>query len=294
MTSILKGTGVAVITPFLENKNIDEAALKKILHHLIQGGVDFLVLLGTTSEAATLSREEKKRLLTLCYEEVQGKIPLIVGVGGNNLAALDQDIAELPLNPVAALMCVTPYYNKPSQQGLYEYYEYVSRKTDKKIILYNVPGRTGISLQCDTIVKIAKNCPNIIGIKEASTDLQHYMPLCFKAPADFSVVSGNDAFALSQIALGMQGLISVCANAYPRQVTQLIRAALANDFSKARTLQPFMMALDHLSFVENNPAGIKAVMSTLGLCRNVLRLPLVPLSAPYMEQVKTFTETFKP
>jgi 4-hydroxy-tetrahydrodipicolinate synthase len=282
----LKGTGVAVITPFTANNQIDFEALGKVLDSMLTNKVEYVVMLGTTGETPVLSNEEKIAILEFTYEKINGKIPVVVGIGGNDTADLIQDLGNFPLAKAAAILSASPYYNKPSQEGIFQHYRMVAAASPLPIILYNVPGRTGRNMSASTTLRIANEIPNIIGIKEASGDMQQCMQILKDRPAHFLVLSGDDALALPQMACGMEGVISVAANAFPLEFGNMVRACLNNDYALARKINNNLMRAYDLMFVENNPAGVKAFMALQGLIVNHLRMPNVPLSDGVFNQIK--------
>ncbi|MBA4260353.1 MAG: 4-hydroxy-tetrahydrodipicolinate synthase [Chitinophaga sp.] len=282
----LKGTGVAVITPFTANNQIDFDALGKVLDSMLTNKVEYVVMLGTTGETPVLSNEEKIAILEFTYEKIAGKIPVVVGIGGNNTADLIQDLGNFPLAKAAAILSASPYYNKPSQEGIFQHYKMVAAASPLPIILYNVPGRTGRNMSAATTLRIANEIPNIIGIKEASGDMGQCMQILKDRPANFLVLSGDDALALPQMACGMEGVISVAANAFPLEFGNMVRACLNNDFITARAINNCLMEAYDLMFVENNPAGVKAFMALQGTIGNYLRMPNVPLSEGVFNQIK--------
>ncbi|MFY8024179.1 MAG: 4-hydroxy-tetrahydrodipicolinate synthase [Sediminibacterium sp.] len=282
----LKGTGVAVITPFTANNQIDFEALGKVLDSMLTNKVEYVVMLGTTGETPVLSNEEKIAILEFTYEKINGKIPVVVGIGGNDTADLIQDLSNFPLAKAAAILSASPYYNKPSQEGIFQHYKMVAAASPLPIILYNVPGRTGRNMSASTTLRIANEIPNIIGIKEASGDMQQCMQILKDRPANFLVLSGDDALALPQMACGMEGVISVAANAFPLEFGNMVRACLNNDYALARKINNNLMLAYDLMFVENNPAGVKAFMALQGLIGNHLRMPNVPLSDGVFNQIK--------
>lgn len=284
----LKGTGVALVTPFKSNSDIDFDALRKIIEFIIRDGAEYLVILGTTGETPTLSKEEKIDLISFTYELVNGLVPVVVGVGGNNTKEVIKEIETLPLDKAIAVLSASPYYSKPSQEGLYAHYEALASATPKPLILYNIPSRTGRNIDAATIIRLASEVDNIAGIKEASGEMAHCMQILRDKPADFLVVSGDDALALPQIACGMEGVISVAANCFPKNFSEMVRLCLKGDFKTAKILNDALMDAYNLLFGENNPAGVKAVLTELGLIENNLRLPLVPLSYTLHEKVKEY------
>ena len=284
----LRGTGVALVTPFAKDDSVDFTALGKVIDHVIKGGVDYLITLGTTGETATLSKEEKIAIIEFTFSFTDGRVPIIVGVGGNNTAEVVSDLQTFPLAKALAVLSVSPFYNKPSQEGIYQHYKAVAAASPKPVILYNVPGRTGRNISAATSIRLAKDCPNVVGLKEASGDMAQCMDILKDAPSNFVVISGDDLLALSQIASGMQGVISVAANAYPTAFSNMVRACLSGDFVKAKAINDPLIEVYDMMFTENNPAGVKAFMHQMGLLENEVRLPLVPLSEPVYNRVKTY------
>ena len=274
----LRGTGVALVTPFQADLSIDYIALDRIIDFVIAGGVDYIVTMGTTGETPTISKTEKKAILQYTYEKVDGRVPVVVGVGGNNTAELVEELGSLPLEPATAILSASPYYSKPSQEGLFQHYKLLAAASPKPLLLYNVPGRTGRNLNAATTIRLAREVKNIAGIKEASGDMAQCMEILRDRPEDFLVVSGDDALAFPQIAVGMEGVISVAANSWPRDFSDMVRFSLKGDLKAAKALNDRLIAGYELIFAENNPAGVKAAMSELKLIGNHLRLPVVPLS----------------
>jgi 4-hydroxy-tetrahydrodipicolinate synthase len=284
----LRGTGVALVTPFTKNGTVDFTALGKVIDHVIKGGIDYLVTLGTTGETPSLSKAEKMAIIEFTFSHTARRVPIIVGVGGNNTAEVINDLQNFPLKEALAVLSAAPFYNKPSQEGIYQHYKTIAEASPKPIILYNVPGRTGRNMSAATSIRLAKDCPNVVGLKEASGDMAQCMDILRDAPSTFVVISGDDLLALPQIACGMQGVISVAANAYPLEFSNMVRACLAGDFAKAKSINdPFIEVYD-MMFTENNPSGVKAFMHQMGLLENELRLPLVPLSEPIHSRVKAY------
>ncbi len=284
----LKGTGVAIVTPFTQKEAVDFHALGKLIDHIIHGGVNYIVALGTTGETPVLSKEEKKEIIQFAYQHVNNRVPVVIGMGGNDTRALVKDLESFPLEQAAAVLSASPYYNKPSQQGIYEHYKLVAAASPKPVILYNVPGRTGRNMTADTTINLAREVSNIIAIKEASGDLSQCMEILKEKPEGFMVMSGDDNLALAQMACGMDGVISVAANAFPAEFSQMIQHCLAHDFVKAKRLNDQLLDAYTLMFEENNPAGIKAFLKEMGIMENVLRLPLVPLSHSLQVKVKDY------
>ena len=286
----LRGTGVAIITPFKANLDIDFEALGKLIDFVIKDGVEYIVTLGTTGESPTVSKEEKTDIINFTYEKVNGTVPVVVGVGGNNTQSLIKELETLPLTKAEAILSASPYYNKPSQEGLYFHYKALAEASPKPLILYNVPGRTGRNINANTTVRLADEVDNIAGIKEASGDMAQCMQILRDRPSDFLVVSGDDALALPQIACGMEGVISVAANCFPKNFSEMVRMAMKGDFKTAKALNDKLIDGYDLLFNENNPAGVKAFLTELGLIENYLRLPLTPLSETLHTKVKEYLQ----
>ncbi len=287
----LKGTGVALVTPFQSNGAVDYPALENLITHVIKGGVDFVVALGTTAETPTLSKKEKQEVLAAVVKACDGKLPVVCGLGGNNTEELLAQLNEFDLHGVDAILSVTPYYNKPSQEGLYQHYKAVANATNKPIILYNVPGRTGCNLLPATAIRLATDFKNIIAIKEASGNIVQCMELIQNKPDNFTVLSGDDNLAVAQMAIGMEGIISVAANCFTKEMTDVINLAIVGKFDKARkTFYKILPGID-LLFAEGNPAGVKNVLAHMGICEQHLRLPLVPVSEPTANKIAEFMKT---
>ena len=291
LRELLRGTGVALITPFKEDKSIDFEALSTVINFVIEDGVQYVVTLGTTGETSTLSREEKIDIITATFNYVDARVPVVIGVGGNNTASVIKDIEQFPVEKSVALLSVSPYYSKPSQEGIFQHYKALAGATTKPIILYNVPGRTGSNISASTTVRLAREVSNISGIKEASGNMVQCLQILRDKPEEFMVVSGDDNLALPQIACGMDGIISVAANCFPKDFSRMVTAALEGDFLRARSYNNVLLQGYDLLFAENNPAGVKAVLSELGVIKNNLRQPLVPLSSAIHQQVKEYLLT---
>ncbi len=288
LKNTLQGTGVAIITPFKKNFEVDYNALEKLIDNLIQNGVEYLVTLGTTGETPTLSKDEMIDIVNCTFDKVNKRVPVVVGIGGNNTAELLKSPELFPLDKAVAVLSSSPNYNKPSQEGIFQHYKKFSEACPKPVILYNVPGRTGSNINAETTLRLAKECENIAGIKEASGNMIQCMHILKNRPEKFLVVSGDDHLALPLIACGMDGVISVAANCFPKDFSEMIRSALSLSIKKARELQYKLLHGMDLLFAENNPAGVKAFLAEMGMIENVLRLPLVPLSAPLHQKVKEF------
>ncbi len=284
----LRGTGVALVTPFKKDLSVDFDALGKVIDAMIAGGVEYLITLGTTGETPTLEKQEKKDIVTYTFEKVAGRVPVIVGVGGNNTAEVVKDLSYFPLDKATAVLSAAPYYNKPSQEGIFQHYKAVAEASPKPIILYNVPGRTGRNMSAATTIRLAHEVANVAGMKEASGDMVQCMEILRDKPEDFLVVSGDDALAMAQIACGMDGVISVAANAFPKQFSDMVRAALNSDMATAKKLNDSLLKAYDLMFAENNPSGVKAFMFEQGLIQNEVRLPVVPLSSGLYDAVKKY------
>jgi len=284
----LYGTGVALVTPFKSNSEVDLEALSKIIDHVINGGTEYVVTLGTTGETPTLSREEKIAIIRFTYEKVNGRVPVVVGIGGNNTQEVVKELETFPLDKATAILSASPYYNKPSQEGIFQHYKALAAASPKPVLLYNVPGRTGRNMTAETTLRLANEVANIGGIKEASGDMAQCMQILRDRPEHFLVVSGDDALAMPQIACGMEGVISVAANSLPQQFTHMVRQSLKGDFRAAKSLNDELIEAYELMFAENNPAGVKAFMAEQGLLGNYLRLPMVPLSEGIHQKVKAY------
>jgi 4-hydroxy-tetrahydrodipicolinate synthase len=287
----LKGTGVALVTPFHKNGKIDFTALEKIVNSVIKGGVDFLVALGTTAETPTLSPTEKHEVLTAIISYCNGKVPVVCGIGGNNTEEVVQHLKDFNMHGVDAILSVAPYYNRPSQEGIYQHFKAVAAATSKPIILYNVPGRTASNILPATVIRLAEDCANIIGIKEACGSLVQCMELMQQKPEGFTVLSGDDNLLLAQMALGMEGVISVAANCFTKEMTDIVNLALVNKYDKARKIHYKLLPGIDLLFAEGNPAGVKCVLKQMGLCENILRLPLTPVSETTSKKIAQFLKT---
>ncbi|MBZ5855632.1 4-hydroxy-tetrahydrodipicolinate synthase [Flavihumibacter profundi] len=281
----LRGTGVAIVTPFTKTGKIDFSALESLINFIIKNGVEYIVTLGTTGETPTISKEEKIDIINFTFEKVDSRVPVVVGVGGNNTHELVKDLNTLPLDKATAILSASPYYSKPSQEGIFLHYEMLAKASPKPIILYNVPGRTGRNLDAATALRLAHEVPNIGGIKEAANNMVQCMQLLKDRPDHFMVASGDDDLAMTQLACGMDGVISVAANCFPRKFSDMVRAGLDFDFTKAKELNDTMLEAYYLLFAENNPAGVKSFLAEMGLIENYLRLPMVPLSEPLREKV---------
>ena len=287
MREILRGTGVAVVTPFTTELQVDFEALGRLLDFLIKDGITYIVTMGTTGETPVLNKEEKKAIIEFTYNHINNRVPVVVGVGGNCTQDVIDDLNFFPLDGAVAVLSASPYYNKPSQEGLYQHYKAIASASAKPIILYNVPGRTGKNMTAATTLRLA-TLTNIAGIKEASGDMLQCMEILRDRPQDFLVVSGDDALALPQLACGMDGVISVAGNCFPKTFSSMVNYCLENDFKNAKKLNDYLIKAYELLFAENNPAGAKAFLYEMNIMQNTVRLPVVSLSDGLHEQVKLF------
>ncbi|HET7118522.1 MAG TPA: 4-hydroxy-tetrahydrodipicolinate synthase [Hanamia sp.] len=288
----LTGTGVAIITPFRKNKEVDFDALAKLIDYIINNGVEYIVSLGTTGETPTLSKKEKQEIARFTIEKINGRVPMVIGIGGNNTAAIIDSFADFSFDKITAVLSSSPSYNKPSQEGIFQHYKALADASPLPVILYNVPGRTGSNITAETTLRLANECKNIQGIKEASGSMVQGMHILKNKPDDFLFVSGDDHISLPLIACGASGVISVAANSFPKDFSDMVRFALKNDFTNAQKLHYKLLEAYDLLFVENNPAGVKAFLYELKFIENELRFPLVPLSAPFHQKVKDFIARF--
>ena len=282
----LKGTGVALVTPFHSDGSIDFNCFKKLIDHVIDGGVEYLVPLGTTGESVTLNKDEKHAVLNFVMEANDGRVPIVLGLGGNNTRDIAEQLNKLDTEGITAILSVSPYYNKPSQRGIFEHYKTIANNSPLPVILYNVPPRTGSNIEAATTLQLAHEVNNIIGIKEASANMEQCMQIINKKPKDFLVVSGEDNLTLPLIACGFDGVISVVGNAYPREFSDMVRSALQNDFDNARKLHYQLMEITRMLFLEGSPAGIKEVLRLKNICQQHLRLPLVGVSEKLQNEMK--------
>ena len=272
------GTGVAIITPFRKDGSVDFKSLETLIEHLIKGKVEYIVALGTTGETATLSKEEKAAITEHILDVVDNRIPVIVGIGGNNTKEIIGSIEHIDTDRVAAILSVSPYYNKPSQEGIYQHYKAISNASPLPVILYNVPARTSSNITAETTLRLANDFENIIGIKEASGNMGQIMRIIKYRPKDFLVISGDDMITLPIVASGGDGVISVLANAFPKDFSEMTRQALKGNLVEARKLHYKLTDITDLLFADGNPGGVKAALEILGICANTLRLPLVPVN----------------
>jgi len=286
-TNHFTGTGVAIATPFSLSGDIDFNALSTLVGHLYDGGVEYLVVLGTTGESATLDHAEKQKVFSHVAKVNAGRMPLVAGIGGNDTKGVLRDLMSFELDGYQAVLSVSPYYNKPSQEGLFRHYEAVAGESPLPVIMYNVPGRTGMNISAETTLRIAEQCPNIIATKEASGNFEQIMQIIRHKPTHFDVISGDDGITLPMIALGAQGVISVVANAYPKIFSDMVRQCLAGDFAAARHGHYRLMEIIQTLFAEGSPSGLKAYLSEMGICGNHFRLPVVPVGDALMTKIRS-------
>jgi 4-hydroxy-tetrahydrodipicolinate synthase len=279
------GTGVAIVTPFLENGDIDQEGLENLIEHLINGKVDYLVVLGTTGETATLEKLEKQNVFSLVKEFNKNRVKLVAGIGGNNTRAIANDFLSYDLTGYSAILSVSPYYNKPSQEGLYQHYKALNDISPLPIIMYNVPGRTGMNVSVDTTIRIAQNCKNIIATKEASGNMEQIMQIIKDKPAGFEVISGDDGITLPLMACGAIGVISVVANAYPKEFSNMVSLCAQEKYSEARPVHEKMLPIIQSMFAEGSPSGVKYYLHKLGVIKETFRLPVVGVSDKHKEKI---------
>ncbi|HJB71805.1 MAG TPA: 4-hydroxy-tetrahydrodipicolinate synthase [Candidatus Barnesiella merdigallinarum] len=287
----LSGMGVALITPFKEDESIDFEALSRLIEHLIQNGTDYLVVLGTTAETPTLTEEEKAAIKSFVVERVKGRIPLVLGLGGNNTRGIVEHLKYDDFTGYDAILSVVPYYNKPSQEGIYQHYSAIAQASRLPVILYNVPGRTGVNMSAETTLRLAKEYPNIVAIKEASGNITQMDDIIKNKPADFMVISGDDGITFPLLTLGAVGVISVIGNAFPKEFSKMVRLALNGDFKNALPIHHRFTELFSLLFVDGNPAGVKCLLNAMGYIENKLRLPLVPTRITTYEKIRAVLQS---
>jgi len=281
----LKGVGVALVTPFNEQKEINFTEFEKVVNYVIEGGVDYVVVLGTTGESVTLDKQEKQDLIKACVEVTNKRVPGIAGFGGDDTRSIIYDINHADLTGVDGILSVSPYYNKPTQEGIYEHYKAIANNTELPIILYNVPGRTASNIRASTTLQLAHDFKNIVAIKEASNDWMQIFWLAREKPQDFLLISGNDDLIVPQISIGYDGVISVIANATPKHFSTMVHQALDGDFTSARKTVYELDELITYLFEQGNPAGVKAAMKHLGVCDDHVRLPLMPINADLRKKI---------
>lgn len=284
---------MALITPFNDDGSVDYQSLMRLVEYQIQNGVDFLCVLGTTAETPTLSAEEKKKIKQLVVERVNGRVPILLGVGANSTQTVIDTLQNDDMTGVDAVLVVVPYYNKPSQEGIYQHYKAIANSTKLPIVLYNVPGRTGVNMTAETTLRLARDFDNIVAIKEASGNITQMDDIIKHKPENFDVISGDDGITFPLITLGAVGVISVIGNAFPREFSRMTRLALAGDYQNALTIHHKFTELFKLLFVDGNPAGVKAMLSMMGMIKNRLRLPLVPTRITTYEQMRRILDELK-
>ena len=289
----IQGMGIALITPFKADMSVDYDALKRLVEYQVTSGADFLAVLCTTAETPTLNAEERAEVRKVVTEVVRGRIPIVLGCGGNNTAAVVAELKQGNWRGVDAILSVVPYYNKPSQEGLYQHFKAIAEASPVPVILYNVPGRVGVNMTAETTLRLANDCENIIAIKEASGNFDQIDDIIKNKPARFNVLSGDDGITFPLITLGATGVISVIGNALPREFSRMVRLALDGDYENAREIHHRFKELYSLLFVDGNPAGVKAMLSSMGYCENVLRLPLVPTRITTFEKIQKILQQLR-
>ena len=283
--NIFKGLGIALITPFNASGAVDYVVLKQLVEYQLKNGADFFCILATTGETPTLTDDEKQRIKELVVEVVAGRVPILMGCGGNNTAAIVEELHPRDFSGIDGILSVCPYYNKPSQEGLYQHFKTIANATDMKVVLYNVPGRTGVNMKAETTVRLARDCKNIVAVKEASGNLEQVDEIIKNKPDTFDVISGDDALTFPMIACGAVGVISVIGNALPKEFSRMLRLEQNGEFEPARKIHHMFTDLFNLLFVDGNPAGVKAMLHEMGMIENVLRLPLVPTRLTTMQKI---------
>lgn len=291
--NIFKGLGVALVTPFTTEGEVDYKALKRLVEYLIQNGADFLCILATTGETPCLSTDEKNKIKQLVIDVNRGRVPILIGCGGNNTRAVVEELKTTDWTGIDGILSVCPYYNKPSQEGLYQHFKAIAEASPLPVVLYNVPGRTGINMKSEITVRLANDCENIVAIKEASGSLEQVDEIIKNKPDRFDVISGDDALTFSMVASGAAGSISVIGNALPREVSRMIRLEFKGEYEGARTIHHRFTELYSLLFVDGNPAGVKALLHEMGFIENVLRLPLVPTRITTIQKMTEILKTLK-
>lgn len=286
--NIFKGLGIALITPFNASGAVDYVVLKQLVEYQLKNGADFFCILATTGETPTLTDDEKQRIKELVVEVVAGRVPILMGCGGNNTAAIVEELHTRDFSGIDGILSVCPYYNKPSQEGLYQHFKTIANATDMKVVLYNVPGRTGVNMKAETTVRLARDCKNIVAVKEASGNLEQVDEIIKNKPDTFDVISGDDALTFPMIACGAVGVISVIGNALPKEFSRMLRLEQNGEFEPARKIHHMFTDLFNLLFVDGNPAGVKAMLHEMGMIENVLRLPLVPTRLTTMQKISEY------
>ncbi len=283
--NIFKGLGIALVTPFASDGSVDYDVLKNLLDYQLKNGADFFCILATTGETPTLTKDEKQKIKELVVEKVGDKVPILIGCGGNNTADVVNELQTADFSGIDGILSVCPYYNKPSQEGLYQHFKAIAGATNMPVVLYNVPGRTGVNLKAETTVRLARDCENIVAIKEASGSLEQVDEIIKNKPDGFDVISGDDALTFPMIACGAAGVISVIGNALPKEFSRMIRLEMKGEIESARKIHHKFTDLFNLLFVDGNPAGVKAMLHEMGMIENILRLPLVPTRLTTMQKI---------
>ena len=291
--NIFKGLGIALITPFLENGSVDYKSLIRLIEYQLDNGADFFCILATTGETPTLSKEEKQKIKDLVVDLVGGRVPILMGCGGNNTAAIVEELQTGDFRGVDGILSVCPYYNEPSQEGLYQHFKTIAAATKLPVVLYNVPGRTGVNMKAETTVRLAHDCPNIVAIKEAAGSLEQVDEIIKNKPRGFEVLSGDDALTFPMISCGAVGVISVIGNALPREFSKMIRLQMKGEYDSARKIHHRFIDLFSLLFVDGNPAGVKCMLSEMGYIQNRLRLPLVPTRISTLQRMSAIMKELK-
>ena len=291
--NIFKGLGIALVTPFTANGEVDYKAIVRLVEYQIQNGADFLCILATTGETPCLSTEEKENIKKLVVDTNRGRLPILMGCGGNNTRAVVEELKTADWTGIDGVLSVCPYYNKPSQEGLYQHFKAIAEASPLPVVLYNVPGRTGINMKSETTVRLARDCENIVAVKEASGSLEQVDEIIKNKPERFDVISGDDALTFSMVASGAAGSISVIGNALPKEVSRMIRLEFKGEYGAARTIHHRFTELYSLLFVDGNPAGVKALLHEMGFIENVLRLPLVPTRITTLQKMTEILKTLK-
>ena len=291
--NIFKGLGIALITPFNEDGSVDYPTLSKLVEYQLKNGADFLCILATTGETPCLTADEKKQIKDTIVSTVHGRVPILMGCGGNNTAAIVEELKTGDFSGIDGLLSICPYYNKPSQEGLYQHFKAISAATKMPIVLYNVPGRTGVNMTAATTVRLARDCKNIVAIKEASGNLEQVDEIIKNKPSSFDVISGDDALTFPMISCGAVGVISVIGNALPKEFSKMIRLEFKGEYEAARKIHHRFTDLFSLLFVDGNPAGVKCVLSEMGMIKNILRLPLVPTRITTMQRISEILKELK-
>lgn len=292
--NIFKGLGIALVTPFTSDGQIDYESLKRLINYQINNGADFLCIMATTGETPTLTIEEKQRIKELVLNIVQGRLPILMGCGGNNTSAVIEELQKNDFDGIDGILSVCPFYNKPTQEGLFKHFETISKATTLPVVLYNVPGRTGVNMEAETTIKLAHECPNIVAIKEASGNLKQVEEIIKNKPSNFDVISGDDALTYQIIERSATGVISVIGNAFPKEFSNMVHLELKGDYENALKIHRNLTDIFDLLFIDGNPAGIKATLSEMGMIENVLRLPLVPARPGTIQNISKLVKELLP